>query len=111
MLIFKGDNSVRRMLRADGKSLSSRDSRNFCSRIKNSASSTEVFSWRGIFDKCDSALPHAPDSTAFRNSETSLDSVLNPDSFDSIFEAWLCHISRGAEGIFTYNQDHSELGS
>lgn len=111
MLIFKGDNSVRRMVRADVKSLSSRDSRNFCSRIKNSASSTEAFSWRGIFDRCDSALPHVPDSTAFRNSETSLDSVLNPDSSDSDFEAWLFHISRGTERIFTDNQDHSKLGS
>lgn len=87
--MFRGDNSVRRMLSADVKSLSSRDSRNFCSRIKNSASSREAFSWRGMFDKCDSAFPHAPERTAFLNSETSFDSVLNPDSSDNVLEARL----------------------
>jgi hypothetical protein len=87
MLMFNGDNSVRRILRADVKSLSSRDSRNFCSRIKNKASSKEEFSCRGMRDKCDSAFAHAPDNTALRNSETSFDSVLKPDSSDKVIEA------------------------
>src|SRR5271170_624314 len=87
VLMLSGDNSVRRILSAEVKSLFSRDSRNFCSRIKNSASSKEAFSWRGIFAKWDSAFAHSPDRTAVRNSETSLDSVLKPDSSDKVLEA------------------------
>ena len=87
VLMFKGDNSVLRILSADVKSFSSSDSRNFCSLIKNNASSREAFSCRGIFDKCDSAFAHAPERTAVRNSETSLDSVLKPDSSDNVLEA------------------------
>ena len=87
MLMFSGDNSVRRILSAAVKSLSSRDSRNFCSLIKNNASSREALSCRGIFDKCDSAFAHAPDRTAVRKSETSFDSVLKPDSSDKVLEA------------------------
>ena len=89
VLMLRGDNSVLRIVRADVKSLSSRVSRNFCSRIKNKASSREACSCRGIFAKCDSALVQAPDKTAFRNSETSFDSVLKPDSSDRVLEAWL----------------------
>jgi hypothetical protein len=87
VLMFKGDSSVLRMVSADVKSLSSSASRNFCSLIKNKAPSREACSWRGIFAKWDSALVQAPDNTAFRNSETSFDSVLKPDSSDKVLEA------------------------
>ena len=87
VLMFRGDSSVLRMVSADVKSLSSRASRNFCSLIKNKASSRDACSWRGIFAKWDSALAHAPDNTAFRKSETSFDSVLKPDSSDKVLDA------------------------
>jgi hypothetical protein len=87
VLMFKGDSSVLSMVRAEVKSLSSRASKNFCSRIKKSASSREAWSCRGMFVKCDSAFTQAPDRTALRNSETSSDSVLKPDSSDSVFDA------------------------
>ena len=85
--MLRGDNSVRRMLSAEVYSLSSKASRNLCSRIRNKASSSDAFSRRGIFDKCDSALLHSPAKTAVRNSDTSFDSVLYPDSSDNVFDA------------------------
>ena len=87
VLILSGDNSVRRIMRAVVKSLSSSASRNFCSRIRNRASANDAASTRGIHDKCNSALSHSPARTATRNSDTSSDSVLKPDSSDSVLEA------------------------
>ena len=85
--MLSGDNSVRRMLSAEVKFLSSNDSRNFCSRTKNNASSREDVSWRGMLDKWDSAFIQSPVRTAFLNSDTSFDSVLKPDSSDRVLDA------------------------
>ena len=87
VLMLRGDSSVRRIMSAVVKSLSSRASRNFCSRIRNRASTKDAASMRGMQDRCSSALSHSPARTATRNSDTSSDSVLYPDSLDSVLEA------------------------
>jgi hypothetical protein len=89
MFMFRGDNSVLRIVRADVKSLSSKASRNFCWRSENKASSKDAFSCSGMLARWSSASLQAPERTASRNSETSIDSVLNPDSSERVWEACL----------------------